>query len=158
MPLDLLIALTVFSSVMAFTPGPNTIMLAASGVNFGFSDTIPHMIGVTVGFTVLLTACAAGLGAVFVAVPQLHVALKVVGALDHPHSLASTTRRCLYQNRVADLVGFFRQVLGRLIFAEIAWYHGNTGTGGDLLGLDLRPMTVMASGALPARHRSNICS
>ena len=81
MPLDLLIALTVFSTVMAFTPGPNTIMLAASGVNFGFNDTIPHMIGITVGFTVLLTAAAAGLGAAFIAVPQLHVLLKIAGTL-----------------------------------------------------------------------------
>ncbi|MGN6571954.1 MAG: LysE family translocator [Pseudolabrys sp.] len=81
MPLDLFIALTVFSTVMAFTPGPNTIMLAASGVNFGFNSTIPHMAGVTIGFVVLLAACAAGLGAIFIAVPQLHVVLKVAGAL-----------------------------------------------------------------------------
>ena len=54
MPVDLLIALTVFACVMAFTPGPNNIMLAASGVNFGFMHTIPHMLGVTIGFDVLL--------------------------------------------------------------------------------------------------------
>jgi len=81
MPLDLLIALTVFATVMAFTPGPNTIMLAASGVNFGFNSTIPHMVGITVGFTVLLSAAAAGLGALFAAVPELHVALKIAGGL-----------------------------------------------------------------------------
>ena len=80
MPIDLLLALTVFAFVMAFTPGPNNIMLAASGVNFGFSRTLPHMAGVTVGFAVLMIACAAGLGLVFVAVPSLHVALKIAGA------------------------------------------------------------------------------
>ena len=74
MPLDLLLALTVFACVMAFTPGPNNIMLAASGVNFGFAHTIPHMLGVAIGFDVLLVACAAGLGLVFAAVPQLHLA------------------------------------------------------------------------------------
>lgn len=81
MPLDLLLALTVFSCAMAFTPGPNNIMLAASGVNFGFTHTIPHMLGVTLGFDILLVGCAAGLGLVFAAVPQLHDVLKVGGAL-----------------------------------------------------------------------------
>ncbi len=80
MPLDLFAALVVFAFVMAFTPGPNNILLAASGVNFGFTRTIPHMAGVTFGFFILLAACAAGLGLVFTAVPVLHVALKVVGA------------------------------------------------------------------------------
>ena len=73
MPVDLLIALIVFACVMAFTPGPNNIMLAAWGVNFGFAHTIPHMLGVAIGFDVLLVAFAAGLGLVFAAVPQLHL-------------------------------------------------------------------------------------
>jgi threonine/homoserine/homoserine lactone efflux protein len=81
MPLDLFLALVVFAAVMAFTPGPNNIMLAASGVNFGFARTIRHMLGVTVGFAVLLIACAAGLGLIFAAVPALHVVLKIVGAM-----------------------------------------------------------------------------
>ena len=74
-------AMAVFGFAMAFTPGPNNIMLAASGVNFGFTPTIPHMLGVAIGFDVLLIACAAGLGLIFAAVPQLHLVLKVGGAL-----------------------------------------------------------------------------
>ena len=62
MPLDVFLALVMFACVMAFTPGPNNILLAASGVNFGFARTIPHMAGVTLGFLVLLIACGAGLG------------------------------------------------------------------------------------------------
>src|SRR6185437_921196 len=81
MPLDLLIALTLFACVMAFTPGPNNIMLAASGVNFGFAHTIPHMAGVTIGFAILLAACGAGHGLIVTAVPSLHLVLKVAGAL-----------------------------------------------------------------------------
>ena len=80
MPADVFLALAVFAVVMAFTPGPNNIMLAASGVNFGFSRTVPHMVGVTVGFAVLMIACAAGLGLVFATVPSLHLVLKVAGA------------------------------------------------------------------------------
>ncbi len=80
MKLDIFLALVVFSCVMAFTPGPNNIMVAASGVNFGFSRTVPHMIGVTVGFIVLLIGCGAGLGLAFAALPGLQLALKVAGA------------------------------------------------------------------------------
>lgn len=80
MPFDVLLALTVFAVIMAFTPGPNNILLTASGVNFGFTRTIPHLLGVDVGFVVLLAAFAAGLGVVFAAVPALQLALKVAGA------------------------------------------------------------------------------
>jgi threonine/homoserine/homoserine lactone efflux protein len=80
MPLDLFLALALFATVTTFTPGPNNIMVTASGVNFGFTRTIPHMAGITVGFMVLLAACAAGLGLAFTAVPALQTALKVAGA------------------------------------------------------------------------------
>jgi threonine/homoserine/homoserine lactone efflux protein len=80
MPLDLFFALAVFATVTTFTPGPNNIMVTASGVNFGFTRTIPHMAGITIGFMVLLAACAAGLGLVFTAMPALQTALKIAGA------------------------------------------------------------------------------
>jgi threonine/homoserine/homoserine lactone efflux protein len=80
MPYDLFVALVVFAFVMAMTPGPNNIMLTASGVNFGFTRSIPHMSGVTLGFLVMVGACAAGLGLVFAAVPTLQLVLKVSGA------------------------------------------------------------------------------
>lgn len=81
MPVDIFLAVLVFACAMSFTPGPNNILLAASGVNFGFTRTIPHMAGVTIGFFVLMASCAAGLGLVFAAVPALHIALKVAGAI-----------------------------------------------------------------------------
>ena len=81
MPLDVFIAMLTFSVAMAFTPGPNNIMLAASGVNFGFVRTVPHMIGITAGFLLLLVACGLGLNLVFAAVPALQVLLKIAGAL-----------------------------------------------------------------------------
>jgi len=80
MPLDVFIALVVFANVMAFTPGPNNIMLTASGVNFGFSRTIPHLLGIDFGFIVLLAAFAGGLGVLFATVPALQLVLKIAGA------------------------------------------------------------------------------
>lgn len=81
MPLDVFLALLVFSFVASVTPGPNNFMLLASGVNFGFRRTVPHMLGIFAGFLVLLIAIALGLGALLDRVPSLHLALKVAGGL-----------------------------------------------------------------------------
>jgi threonine/homoserine/homoserine lactone efflux protein len=81
MPLEVFLSLLLFVFVTSFTPGPNNIMVTASGVNFGFRRTIPHMAGITIGFLVLLVACAAGLGLIFATAPALQLALKIAGAL-----------------------------------------------------------------------------
>jgi threonine/homoserine/homoserine lactone efflux protein len=73
-------ALVVFAFVTSITPGPNNFMLLASGVNFGFRRTIPHMLGIGAGFATLLVAVGLGLGAMLTAYPQLHLALKVAGS------------------------------------------------------------------------------
>ncbi len=65
---------------MAFTPGPNNVMLTASGANFGMARTTPHMVGVVIGYAVLLRAAGGGLGALIVAFPAIQMALKIVGA------------------------------------------------------------------------------
>ena len=72
-------ALLVFSFVTSITPGPNNFMLLASGVNHGFAKTIPHMLGIGLGFASLLLGVGFGLGAVLVAYPGLHSVLKIVG-------------------------------------------------------------------------------
>jgi threonine/homoserine/homoserine lactone efflux protein len=61
-----------FALVMSITPGPNNTMLLASGVNFGFRRTLPHMMGVTCGCIVMMIAIALGLGQIFVRVPALY--------------------------------------------------------------------------------------
>ncbi|MGB3417629.1 MAG: LysE family translocator [Mesorhizobium sp.] len=77
---DTLLALIAYSFVTSITPGPNNLMLLSSGVNFGFSRSIPHMLGIGIGFVVLLLAVGFGLGALLSAFPALHTALKVAGA------------------------------------------------------------------------------
>ncbi len=62
---EILIAFAVFALVTSITPGPNNIMLLTSGVNFGFKRTILHIIGVTLGFSVMVFLVGLGLGAVF---------------------------------------------------------------------------------------------
>jgi len=79
MSLDIFAALILFAFVTSITPGPNNFMLMASGVNFGFRRTIPHMLGIGVGFLSLLLGVGFGLGAVLGAYPALHMALKIAG-------------------------------------------------------------------------------
>ena len=78
MTYDLLLALTLFAFVSSITPGPNNLMLMASGANFGFRRSVPHMLGIGVGFVVMLVMLGAGLVRVFDALPMLHLALKWV--------------------------------------------------------------------------------
>lgn len=72
-------ALIVFAFVTSVTPGPNNMMLFASGVNFGFRRTLPHMIGIGCGFLSLLLGVGFGLGALLETVPTLYLALKLLG-------------------------------------------------------------------------------
>ena len=81
MPLtpEVLAALAVYAFVASATPGPNNMMLMASGVNFGFRRTLPHMLGIGIGFVSLLLGVGFGLGALLHTVPVLHLALKIAG-------------------------------------------------------------------------------
>jgi threonine/homoserine/homoserine lactone efflux protein len=79
MSIEVLLALAAFAFVSSVTPGPNNFMLLASGVNFGFRRTIPHMCGIAFGFCLLLLAVGFGLGALLAAYPPLHLALKIAG-------------------------------------------------------------------------------
>src|SRR3954462_2478040 len=81
MTAQLLLAFVLFAFATAGTPGPNNAMLLASGANFGFRRTVPHMLGVWAGFLTLVVVCGLGLGGLFVAYPVLHVILTAVGTL-----------------------------------------------------------------------------
>lgn len=56
-------------------------MLTTSGIRFGFARSIPHMLGITAGFGVMLGFCAAGIGSLILAVPLLHTALRIAGSV-----------------------------------------------------------------------------
>jgi threonine/homoserine/homoserine lactone efflux protein len=77
-PLALIITSLPFLASMGFTPGPNNILVASSGVNFGFRATIPHILGVTVGYPLMLLLVGLGLAKIFTDVPQVHTVLKYV--------------------------------------------------------------------------------
>jgi len=77
----MILAFLPFLVSMSFTPGPNNIMVASSGVNFGFRATIPHMIGIAIGVATMMLLVGFGLGQLFLAMPLLHQLLKIVGTL-----------------------------------------------------------------------------
>lgn len=78
MPLDLLIALVGFALVTSITPGPNNMMLLASGVNFGLRRTVPHMLGISIGHSVMVLLLGLGVAGALHAAPWTGLVLKVL--------------------------------------------------------------------------------
>jgi threonine/homoserine/homoserine lactone efflux protein len=74
------LAFATYSFVMSITPGPNNVMLTASGATFGFRKTVPHIVGVSAGFSVVLLAVCAGLDALFTRWPDIQTVLRWAGA------------------------------------------------------------------------------
>lgn len=79
MTYELLTALAAFAFVTSITPGPNNLMLMASGANYGFRRTIPHMLGVGLGFVLMVALVGLGLMGLFDAFPITHTVLKFAG-------------------------------------------------------------------------------
>jgi len=77
---DVLYALILFCFVSGVTPGPNNVMLMSSGVNFGFRRTLPHLLGVALGFALMVALIGLGLDAIFARVPQLLPIMRWAGA------------------------------------------------------------------------------
>lgn len=80
MTADTLLALAGFAVATLYSPGPNNVMLMASGANFGLRRSVPHLLGVAVGFPLMAAAAGLGLGAVLAAWPGADVVLKALSA------------------------------------------------------------------------------
>ena len=79
--LNVLIALVSYYFVMYVTPGPNNAMVLASGLKFGFSRTIPHISGITIGHILQLILVCLGLGKIFQIFPEIQNILKIICAI-----------------------------------------------------------------------------
>ena len=79
MTTDQMLALSVFAAVSSGTPGPNNLMILTSGVNFGMKRSIPHLMGITLGFCFMIFCVGMGLQTMFTVVPQLETILRYGG-------------------------------------------------------------------------------
>ena len=146
MPLVEFTALLVLATAMSFTPGPNTTLSTALAANRGLPAAMRFVVAVPVGWSLLLVLCAAGLGAVVVAVPALRWAIKALGIgylLWLAFKLSNTGR--LSEADAARLsVGFWQGVA--LQFVNIkAWLLALTIVAGWVIGRDdsLQRMAVV---------------
>jgi len=76
-----LLPMMMYCFVMSITPGPNNLMLTASGANFGYRLTLPQVLGCVIGNIALTLIACNGLGQLFVALPAAQAALRTGGAL-----------------------------------------------------------------------------
>ncbi|MBM1219505.1 LysE family translocator [Ponticoccus sp. SC2-23] len=81
MTLEMITALMGFALATSITPGPNNLMLLASGANFGLRRTVPHMLGISLGHGFMMIMVGLGLAAIFEAYPLLRRAMMVASLL-----------------------------------------------------------------------------
>jgi threonine/homoserine/homoserine lactone efflux protein len=81
MSTELLLALALFAASTLFTPGPNNLMLMASGANFGLRRTVPHLLGVALGFPMMIVPVGLGVMQLFDLWPLSYTLLKTVSVV-----------------------------------------------------------------------------
>ncbi len=145
MPADLLLALTLYAFVSSITPGPNNLMLLASGVNFGFRRTLPHMLGIAGGFTLMTAIVGLGLAGIFTAWPPARLILGVLSvgyllwlAWKIAHAAAPDTAESAGKPLTALQAAAFQWVNPK------AWSMALTATTLYAPGADLRAVGIVA--------------
>ena len=78
---ELFFSFVIFGIIAAVTPGPNNVMLTTTGLNFGVRRGIPHLLGVCIGFPVMLALIGLGFGTLFQIFPLLHEIIKIIGVV-----------------------------------------------------------------------------
>ncbi|WOE32590.1 MULTISPECIES: LysE family translocator [unclassified Acinetobacter] len=81
MTFNLYLAFCIYAIITSVTPGPNNFMALASGVNYGIIKTIPLVLGIAFGFTIIFLLLALGINSLFIKFPILMPILKIVGCI-----------------------------------------------------------------------------
>lgn len=81
MMMEIIAPVLSFAVSTTITPGPNNVMVTASGANFGYRRTLGHILGICFGFPLMVVAVGLGLGGLFHALPGIHIALKLLGCI-----------------------------------------------------------------------------
>ena len=109
-----ILSIALFWFVAAYTPGPNNVVASYSGFNFGIAKTIPHILGVTLGFTSLVLFLTIGLINVFKLLPIIQVVIKYLGTLfllylAYKIAFSSESEKIKKENPVKFIETFFFQ-------------------------------------------------
>ncbi|WP_333607660.1 LysE family translocator [Arsukibacterium sp.] len=81
MTIELFFAVLFFAFSTTITPGPNNVMIMSSGVNYGIRQSIPHWLGICLGFPLMVLLVGLGFGVVFDRFPHLHQLIKIIGTV-----------------------------------------------------------------------------
>ena len=114
MTLETLLALTLFAFGSSITPGPNNMMLLASGANFGFRKTIPHMLGISIGFSIMLVLVGVGIIQLFDTVPLSYSILKyasIIYLLYLAYKIATAANHIKSGHRTSKPFSFFKAAM-----------------------------------------------
>ena len=111
-----IVSIALFWFVTAYTPGPNNVVASYSGFNFGIIKTIPHILGVTLGFTSLVIFLTIGLINIFKLFPIIQVIMKYLGTiflvyLAYKIATSDTSDETKKDNPVKFIETFFFQYL-----------------------------------------------
>ena len=111
-----LLSLMLFCFVTSCTPGPNNILASYSSFNFGIKKTLPHMLGVALGYTSMITILDVGLIIPFKNYPIIQDLLKVLGSiffiyLEYKISFSQSNSGNLVNNHVTFLESYFFQFI-----------------------------------------------
>ena len=111
-----ILSISLFWFVTAYTPGPNNVVASYSGFNFGFAKTIPHILGVTLGFTSLVLFLSIGLINIFKLFPIIQIIIKYLGTLflvylAYKIAFSKTSDETIKENPVKFIETFFFQYL-----------------------------------------------
>ena len=75
------LAIIAFAITTCVTPGPNNAMIMASGLNYGIQRSMPHYLGIILGFPAMVLAVGLGIAQLFEVYPTMHLVLKIAGAV-----------------------------------------------------------------------------
>lgn len=79
--MEIFIAVLFFAFSTTITPGPNNVMIMSSGVNYGIRASLPHFLGICLGFPLMVLLVGLGFGVIFERFPNLHQLIKIFGVL-----------------------------------------------------------------------------
>lgn len=126
-------ALIVYAFVASITPGPNNLMIAASGMHFGVRRSLPHLLGISVGFGAMLLVCSEGVGQLMASAQGVQWLLKI-GACAYLLYLAWGVRdlRVVRRDDAAEQpMGFWGAAMFQFVNPK-AWVMAITGTSAYL--------------------------